>query len=183
MVEIVTFTVVYSLFEGLQADLFVVLGVEAEYSLVSLAEVYRKIVHIADSWSSCFILIFDEFVFKILEVTSHEGVHEDQLFVIVHQSIAEQIGTAQYQLLFHQRIVLSKQVCVSFKVLSEKLKVRFIVLNLWLVWWQDSGRFFRLGRRSLIPIKEHECIWLDLFMRWIALILLFVSFERTWIGC
>jgi hypothetical protein len=98
----VAIAIVYSLLQGLQADVFVVLCVEAEDSLVLSVEVYRKIVHEADRLNSIFILIFDEFIFKIFEVTAQERVNKDQLFVIFRQSIAKQISAAQDQLLFHQ---------------------------------------------------------------------------------
>lgn len=97
-----TLAIVYRLFQGLQADLFFVFGLEAQDSFVWSVEIYRKIVHKADRLHSIFILIFNEFVFQIFEVTILERVHEHQLFVIFRQSIAEQIGAAKDQLLFHQ---------------------------------------------------------------------------------
>lgn len=101
-VEILTLTIVYRLFQGLQTDLFVIFGVKAQHSLVYSIEIYRKIVHEADRLQSIFILIFNEIVLKIFEVTAQERVHEYKLFVIFRHSIAEQIGATQYQLLFHQ---------------------------------------------------------------------------------
>jgi DNA-binding LytR/AlgR family response regulator len=98
----VAIAIVYSLLQGLQADVFFVLRFEAEDSLVLSIEVYRKIVHEAYRLNSIFILIFDEFIFKIFEVTAKERVNKDQLFVIFRQSIAKQISAAQDQLLFHQ---------------------------------------------------------------------------------
>ena len=81
------FAIVHCLFQGLEADLFLVLSLKAEDAFIGATEVYRKIVHETNWGNSIFILIFDEFVLQIFELTPNEWVHENEPFAF-RQAIA-----------------------------------------------------------------------------------------------